>query len=122
MSEKFQITMTGRLRGNALRTRTDPFEAITDLVDSAERDLSRQDRRGSLPVRIFVDTSYYVARIMPKDRWHQASIRAVKPGMVVFTSSPIVNETSSLLQSEAWDLLADGEALERTPSIASASR
>jgi uncharacterized protein len=53
-------------------------------------------------VRIFVDTSYYVARMMPRDQWHRTSIRAVKPGMVFFTSSPIVNETISLLQSRGY--------------------
>lgn len=53
-------------------------------------------------MRIFVDTSYYVARMMPRDQWHRASIRAVKPGMVFFTSSPIANETISLLQSRGY--------------------
>ncbi len=53
-------------------------------------------------MRIFVDTSYYVARIMPKDQWHRTSIRAVKPGMLFFTSSSIVNETISLLQSRGY--------------------
>ena len=53
-------------------------------------------------MRIFVDTSYYVARMMPRDQWHRTSIRAVKPGMVFFTSSPIVNETISLLQSRGY--------------------
>ena len=53
-------------------------------------------------MRIFVDTSYYIARMMPRDQWHRASIRAVKPGMVFFTSSSIVNETISLLQSGGY--------------------
>jgi predicted nucleic acid-binding protein len=53
-------------------------------------------------MRIFVDTSYYIARMMPGDEWHRAAIRAVKPGMIFFTSSPIVNETISLLQSRGY--------------------
>jgi predicted nucleic acid-binding protein len=53
-------------------------------------------------MRIFVDTSYYIARMMPRDQWHRASIRAVKPGMMFFTSSPIINETISLLQSRGY--------------------
>jgi uncharacterized protein len=53
-------------------------------------------------VRIFVDTSYYIARMMPRDQWHRESIRAVKPGMIFFTSSLIVNETVSLLQSRGY--------------------
>ena len=40
VAELIRQTMTDRLRGNAQRNRTDPFEAITDLVDSAEADLA----------------------------------------------------------------------------------
>jgi len=53
-------------------------------------------------VRVFVDTSYYVARMMPRDQWHRASIKAVKPGMIFFTSSLVINETISLLQSRGY--------------------
>jgi hypothetical protein len=53
-------------------------------------------------VRIFVDTSYYIARMMPREQWHRASIRAVKPGMIFFTSSLVINETISLLQSRGY--------------------
>jgi len=50
-------------------------------------------------MRVFVDTSYYVARIMPRDQWHGAALEAVQPEMTFFTSSLIVNEVISLLQS-----------------------
>ncbi len=40
VAELIRQTMTDRLRANARRNRTDPFEAITDLVDSAEVDLA----------------------------------------------------------------------------------
>jgi uncharacterized protein len=50
-------------------------------------------------LRVFVDTSYYIARIMPRDQWHRAAIRAVKPGMTFVTSSMVINEVISLLQS-----------------------
>jgi predicted nucleic acid-binding protein len=50
-------------------------------------------------VRVFVDTSYYVARIMPRDQWHGAALEAVQTGMIFFTSSLIINEVISLLQS-----------------------
>jgi predicted nucleic acid-binding protein len=53
-------------------------------------------------VRIFVDTSYYIARMMPRDQWHRASTRAVKPGMIFFTSSLVINETISLLQARGY--------------------
>ena len=50
-------------------------------------------------MRVFVDTSYYIARVMPKDQWHKAAVKAVRPGMIFFTSSLVVNETISLLQA-----------------------
>jgi hypothetical protein len=40
VAELIRQTMTDRLRANDRRSRTDPFEAITDLVDSAETDLA----------------------------------------------------------------------------------
>jgi hypothetical protein len=40
VAELVRQTMSDRLRGNARQSRTDPFEAITDLVDSAEVDLA----------------------------------------------------------------------------------
>ena len=53
-------------------------------------------------MRIFVDTSYYIARMMLRDQWHRASIKAVKSGMIFFTSSLVINETISLLQSRSY--------------------
>ena len=50
-------------------------------------------------MRIFIDTGYYIARIMPHDQWRQAARQAVRPGMTYFTSSLVVNETISLLQA-----------------------
>jgi predicted nucleic acid-binding protein len=47
----------------------------------------------------FVDTSFYIARIMPRDQWHEKALRAPRPGIKFFTSSMIVNETISLLQA-----------------------
>ncbi len=42
VAELIRQTMTDRLRGNAQRKRTDPFAAITDLVDAAETDLGER--------------------------------------------------------------------------------
>jgi Predicted nucleic acid-binding protein, contains PIN domain len=53
-------------------------------------------------VRVFVDTSYYVARIMPRDQRHGAAVKAVRTGMTFFTSSLIINEVISLLQSRGY--------------------
>ena len=50
-------------------------------------------------MRVFVDTSYYVARVQPRDQWRAAAGKAVKPDMTFFTSSMVINETVSLLQS-----------------------
>ncbi len=50
-------------------------------------------------MRVFVDTAYYIARVMPRDQWHKAAVKAVRPGMTFFTSSLVVNEAISLLQA-----------------------
>ncbi len=47
----------------------------------------------------FVDTSYYIARIMPRDQWHAKALRAVRPGVAFITSALVINETISLLQA-----------------------
>jgi len=52
----------------------------------------------------FVDTSFYIARIMPRDQWHEKALRAPRPGIKFFTSSMIVNETISLLQADYFPL------------------
>jgi len=53
-------------------------------------------------VTAFVDTSFYVARIMPRDQWHEKALRAVRPGMTFYTSAFVVNETISLLQARGF--------------------
>ena len=40
VAELIRQAMADRLRTNSQRNRTDPFEAITDLVDSPEVDLA----------------------------------------------------------------------------------
>jgi predicted nucleic acid-binding protein len=56
----------------------------------------------------FVDTSFYIARIMPGDRWHEKALRAVRPGIAFFTSTLVVNETISLLQARGFFSAAIG--------------
>lgn len=53
-------------------------------------------------MRIFVDTSYFVARALPRDQWHAVATNAVKPGMTFFTSSLVINEVISLLQARGY--------------------
>jgi predicted nucleic acid-binding protein len=50
----------------------------------------------------FVDTSFYIARVMPRDQWHEKALRAVRPGISFFTSAFVINETISLLQSRGY--------------------
>lgn len=50
-------------------------------------------------MRIFVDTSYYIGRIQPRDQYHRAATRALSAGLTFFTSSLVINETVSLLQA-----------------------
>ena len=50
----------------------------------------------------FVDTSFYIARVMPRDQWHEEALRAVRPGITFFTSAFVVNETISLLQARGF--------------------
>ncbi|MEP6962086.1 MAG: PIN domain-containing protein [Acidobacteriota bacterium] len=53
-------------------------------------------------MKVFVDSGYYLARMMPHDQWHRAALRAVAPGMKFFTSSLVVNETITLLQRRGF--------------------
>jgi|SRR5208282_5697342 predicted nucleic acid-binding protein len=50
----------------------------------------------------FVDTSFYIARIMPRDQWHEKALRAARPGISFFTSTLVINETISLLQARGF--------------------
>jgi predicted nucleic acid-binding protein len=54
----------------------------------------------------FVDTSFYIARIMPHDQWHEKAVRAARPGSTFLTSSLVINETVSLLQARGFSSAA----------------
>lgn len=53
-------------------------------------------------MRVFVDTSYFIARALTRDQWHEAAVAAVEPGMDFYTSSLVVNETITLLQTRGY--------------------
>jgi hypothetical protein len=53
-------------------------------------------------VTVFVDTSFYIARIMARDQWHGRAVAAAKPGLDYITSSLVLNETVSLLQARGY--------------------
>lgn len=68
---------------------------------------------------VFIDTSYYIARTVARDPWHETAIRAGKPGIRPVTSAAVINETISLLQrrgflSAALELLS---GFRSTPQI-----
>jgi predicted nucleic acid-binding protein len=48
--------------------------------------------------RAFVDTGYFVARLAPRDQWHERAVAQPVPREAV-TSSLVINETISLLQA-----------------------
>jgi predicted nucleic acid-binding protein len=50
-------------------------------------------------MRVFLDTSYYIAILYPHDRWHLRAVRALNASDEVFTSSLVINETVSLMQA-----------------------
>ncbi len=51
---------------------------------------------------VFIDTSFYIARIMARDQWHGRAMAAAKPGLDYITSSLVLNETVSLLQARGY--------------------
>lgn len=48
---------------------------------------------------VFLDTSYFVALQVEVDQWYSAAVKATRPGLRLVTSSLVINETISLLQS-----------------------
>jgi predicted nucleic acid-binding protein len=53
-------------------------------------------------LKVFIDTSFYVARLMPQDQAHAKAIKAVKSDIIPITSSLIVSETIALLQAHGF--------------------
>jgi predicted nucleic acid-binding protein len=53
-------------------------------------------------MKVFIDTSFYIARLMPHDQAHAKAVKAVKSDLIPITSSLIVNETIALLQARGF--------------------
>lgn len=53
-------------------------------------------------MRVFVDTCYFIARILPHDQWRQFAPTVISPDTSPYTSSLVLNETISLLQSRGY--------------------
>lgn len=50
-------------------------------------------------MRVFVDTSYFIARLVERDQWHKKARKAAAARVEPVTSSLVINETVSLLQA-----------------------
>jgi predicted nucleic acid-binding protein len=57
-------------------------------------------------VTVFVDTSYFIARMQARDQWHAAAVAADDPTLDLVTSSAVINETITLLQMRGFLSLA----------------
>lgn len=55
---------------------------------------------------VFVDTSYFIARMQASDQWHAAAVEADDPTLDLITSNDVVNETISLLRMRGFLSLA----------------
>ena len=55
---------------------------------------------------VFVDTSYFIARMQASDQWHAAAVAADDPTLDLVTSSAVINETITLLQKRGFLSLA----------------
>ena len=53
-------------------------------------------------MKVFADTGFYVARMNPRDQWHRKALKAVRPDVEVYTTSLVINETISLVQSRGY--------------------
>jgi predicted nucleic acid-binding protein len=50
-------------------------------------------------VTVFIDSGYYIAFLVPRDRWFGVAERACRSDFRAVTSSLVVNEAASLLQA-----------------------
>jgi predicted nucleic acid-binding protein len=51
-----------------------------------------------MATRVFVDTSYFIARLVEQDQWHNLAVAAARRADGFVTSCLVLNETISLLQ------------------------
>jgi hypothetical protein len=63
-------------------------------------------------MRVFADTSYFIALAQRRDQWHTSAITLQRSNSELVTSNLVINETISLLQgrgflSQALDFLSD---------------
>ena len=55
---------------------------------------------------VFVDTSYFIARMQASDQWHRAAVEADDPTLDLVTSNDVINETITLLRVRGFLSLA----------------
>lgn len=51
---------------------------------------------------VFVDTGYFLARIIRNDQWHRKALAAYKPSLKFVTSSLVISETIAFLQARGF--------------------
>ena len=49
-------------------------------------------------MRVFADSGYHIALSSPRDQWHRAALRAPVTGVLLVTSSAVIDETVTYLQ------------------------
>ena len=51
---------------------------------------------------VFVDAGCFIALLIPRDQWHEAAVRLFDPREPLVTTSQVIGETVSLLQSRGY--------------------
>jgi len=51
---------------------------------------------------VFVDSSYFVATLAPRDQWQEQTLGTLQPGLRFVTSAPVIDETITLLQARGF--------------------
>jgi predicted nucleic acid-binding protein len=70
-------------------------------------------------MQVFIDTSYFFARMVENDQWHKRAKKAAGSYRSAVTSSLVINETVSLLQAKGMfsAALAFLHGIRRTPEV-----
>ena len=70
-------------------------------------------------MQVFIDTSYFFARMVENDQWHKRAKKAGRSYRSAVTSSLVINETVSLLQAKGMfsAALAFLRGIRNTPEV-----
>ncbi len=56
--------------------------------------------KSSIAMQVFIDTSYFFARLVARDQWHERARKAATGHLTPITSALVISETISLLQAK----------------------